>query len=280
MVVSFVYNFIFKVQLTSCWFEFVLSKISVYHRKSEIVLKKNLFAIAFPIALFLLLSCGTQKTGEKETSSENESADSLQQKPAAQNEQEEMVQEYEVLITEYEDPERETWQNPTLVLDKLGDMEGSTVADIGSGTGYFTFPLAAVAGKVIAIDIESKFLDYIEDLKLDYPPVVSDVIETRLSQEDDPMLNEGEVDAVLMVNVYSYLNNRVAYLTKVKKGIVSGGLILIVDFKRGEFPVGPAEELKVPSEQVATDLELAGFEVSEVDRQSLKYQYIVKAVAH
>lgn len=265
-----------------CWgvddLSFVVSKISVYHRKSEIVLKKNLFTITFLVVLTLLFSCGKRKTENNITTAENDAMDSPEQGLPAQSERELLVHEYDMLIGEYEDPERETWQNPTLVLDKLGDMEGETVADIGSGAGYFTFPLAAIAGKVIAIDIEPKFLDYIEDLKLDYPPVVSDMIETRLSKEDDPMLKEGEVNAVLMVNVYSYLNDRVEYLKKVRKGLKTDGVILIVDFKRGDFPVGPAEELKVPSEVVSGELQQAGFNVSDIDRKSLEYQYIVKAI--
>ncbi len=38
--------------------------------------------------------------------------------------------------------DRRSWQNPDLVLDKLGNLDGKVVADIGAGTGYFTFRLA------------------------------------------------------------------------------------------------------------------------------------------
>ena len=44
-------------------------------------------------------------------------------------------------------------------------LDGKTVADIGAGTGYFAFPLAKKAAKVIAIDIDQRFLDYIEQRK-------------------------------------------------------------------------------------------------------------------
>jgi len=51
----------------------------------------------------------------------------------------------EELILEYEDPERSDWQNPDLVIKLLDSLDGTTVADIGAGTGYFTFRLARYA---------------------------------------------------------------------------------------------------------------------------------------
>ncbi len=180
------------------------------------------------------------------------------------------------MVGEYEDPERGEWQNPNLVIQKLGDLDGKVVADLGAGTGYFTFRIAEKAKKVIAIDIEQKFLDYIEDRKLELPPKYADVIETRLTVPDDPDLKSNEADIVLMVNVYYYLKNRVAYMSKVKKGLKNNGILVLVDFKLGDMPVGPVEN-KVSVQQAAADLKEAGFTVGEIDEKSLQYQYIIKA---
>lgn len=187
------------------------------------------------------------------------------------------IPSFENLIKEFESPERVEWQNPVFVLEKLGDYRDKVIADIGSGTGYFTFPLAATASKVIAIDIEERFLNYIEDRKFEVSGAIADKIETRLTVENTPALSEKEVDMVLMVNVYHYLSQRTDYLGKIKHGLNPGGKILIVDFKAGELPLGPLEEDKVPFEKAVSELKEAGFRVIEADQKTLPYQYVIKA---
>ncbi len=73
--------------------------------------------------------------------------------------------DFQQLVAHFEDPARAQWQKPDEVIASLGSLEGKTVADIGAGSGYFTFPLAKKAAKVIAIDIDQRFLDYIEQKK-------------------------------------------------------------------------------------------------------------------
>jgi SAM-dependent methyltransferase len=174
------------------------------------------------------------------------------------------------------DPNRGAWQNPELVIRKFGDISGKIVADIGSGTGYFTIPISRVAEKVIAIDIEQRYLDYIEDRKLELPIQQADRIETRLTVENEPNLHSDEVDAVLMVNVFYYLSARDKYMQIVRNALRENGILVLVDFKPGDMPVGPAEN-KVKAEDVVTILRSAGFERIEVDEESLQYQYIITA---
>ncbi len=183
---------------------------------------------------------------------------------------------FDLKISEFEDPGRGKWQNPSLVLNKLGPLKGKVVADLGCGTGYFTFPIATKAKKVIAIDIQQQFLDYIEDRKLEASLNNADKIETRLTVEDDPDLKPEEADIVLMVNVYYYLKNRPEYMKKVLNGLKKGGILVLVDFKPGDLPVGPAEH-KIAVKQVLSDLKKAGFKTLDVDLNSLQYQYIIKA---
>ena len=184
--------------------------------------------------------------------------------------------EYDIGLNPEPDPNRGAWQNPDLVIKKLGDLSGKTVADIGSGTGYFTFPISRKAKKVIAIDIEQRYLDYIEDRKLELPARQAEVIETRLTVEEEPNLHADEVDAVLMVNVFYYLKNRAEYMKIVNNAIREGGILVLVDFKPGDLPVGPSKD-KVPPEEVVKDLKAAGFKNIVVDTTSLQYQYIITA---
>ena len=174
------------------------------------------------------------------------------------------------------DTQRGVWQNPDLVILKLGDLSGKVVADIGSGTGYFTFPISRRAKKVLAIDIEQRYLDYIEDRKLEFPIEQAEVIETRLTVEDEPNLHKNEVDAVLLVNVFYYLKDRASYMKIVNNALKDEGILVLVDFKTGNLPVGPSEN-KVPADEVVEVLEISGFENIIVDLESLQYQYIITA---
>lgn len=185
---------------------------------------------------------------------------------------------FDLQVKKYEDPKRQNWQDPKFVIEALGDMQDKTIADIGSGTGYFTFQLAVPAKKVIAIDIEQRFLNYIEDRKTEmYDKDLAAKIETRLTRPDDPLLKESEVDLALIVNTISFIDNRENYLRKLRYGLAAGGKLVIVDYEPGDIPVGPGDELKVDQAVVVSELKAAGFLVEKVDTSSLQYQFLIIA---
>ena len=185
---------------------------------------------------------------------------------------------FDLKVRKYEDPSRQIWQDPKFVIDALGDLKNLVIADIGSGTGYFTFQMAVPAKKVIAIDIEQRFLNYIEDRKSEmYDRQMVAKIETRLTTPNRPSLKSKEVDVVLMVNTIAYIKNRKQYLDILKKGINSGGRLVIVDYKLGKMPVGPADVTKVSEDEVKAILEESGYIIDKVDSHSLQYQYLIKA---
>lgn len=187
------------------------------------------------------------------------------------------TENFDILVKKYEDPGRVNWQNPELVLEKLGDLNGMVVADIGAGTGYFTFRMARTADKVIAIDIDQRFLDYIDERKREFPDGGLDNVVTRLTEESSPNLKPNEADVVLMVNTYHFIENRIDYFEKVKNGLAPGGRLIVVDFKEGKIPVGPPDDIKVSPEVVFSELEDAGFQEFQIDQKSLEYQYIIIA---
>lgn len=185
--------------------------------------------------------------------------------------------DFDVLIKKYDDPGRGIWQNPNLVLEKIGSLENKTIADIGAGTGYFTFRVAPYAFRTIAIDIDRNALDFIEERKLEFPDTLSSKIEVRLSRKQDPLLVHQEVDIILIVNTYHFIEDRVDYLIKLKSGLKKDGKLVLVDFKQGMKPVGPPESLKISPSQVIKELVDSGFSDLTVDSESLQYQYIIVA---
>lgn len=174
-----------------------------------------------------------------------------------------------------DDADRENWQKPQIVISSLGDLSDKVVADIGAGTGYFTMPLARQAHKVIAVEIEQQYLDYINRRLARARDKRTLDVETRLTSTDDPALHPQEADVVLLVNTYSFIEQRVAYFKKVHAGMALGGRIVIVDFKREPLPVGPSLENKVAPETVIVELDSAGFDHQKTDLESLDYQYIL-----
>ncbi|MGH1365901.1 MAG: class I SAM-dependent methyltransferase [Calditrichia bacterium] len=182
---------------------------------------------------------------------------------------------FEELVKRFEEPGRDDWQQPKKVVAMMGNLAGKTVADIGVGTGFFAFPLAEAGAKVIAIDIDQRFLDYVDAKKnkMESQPA----IELRLAKEDDPLLKKDEADHAIIVNTYHHIHNRKAYFAGVRNDLKEGGSLWVVDFRKKELPMGPPVEMKMSAETVEKELLAAGYSKVTIDRSSLAYQYIVVA---
>ncbi len=182
-------------------------------------------------------------------------------------------------ITEdYTNTNRVIWQKPEMVIDLLGDLNNKTVADIGAGTGFFALRLAPKAKKVIAIDIDARFTEYLDSVKvLELPEAMQDKLETRLADPLDPHLQPDEADIVMIVNTFMYIKGRKEYLKVLKEGIAPGGRLLIIDFKKKRTPIGPPSELRAPLFQVEEELIEAGYQNIRTNDTALDYQYIVIA---
>ncbi|RLD24507.1 MAG: hypothetical protein DRI71_02325 [Bacteroidetes bacterium] len=224
--------------------------------------------LRFSIIIILFLASCTSQNGQSDDRTVV-TADTIKSAPR---------ESFDLQVRKYEDPKRQTWQDPKFVIEALGDLNGLIIADIGSGTGYFTFQMAVPAKKVIAIDIEQRFLNYIEDRKNEmYDRELAEKIETRLTTPTNPSLLSNEVDVVLMVNTIGYIKSRNQYLSILRDGISKNGRLIIVDYKVGKMPVGPDEQSKVSEADIILALENAGFILDKVDNQSLQYQYLIKA---
>ena len=182
--------------------------------------------------------------------------------------------DFDGLVDKFESDQRADWQKPDEVLAKLGDLKGYTVADIGAGTGYFAFRMAKTAKRVIAVDVNEKFVRYMNKRRL--KENVTNV-ETRLAEYHNPYLGTNEVDLILLVDVYHHIQNRIDYFKLVRSTIKPFGSLWIVDFKKGDLPHGPPNRAKLSPDAVVKELKLAGYEQFSVDTTTLDYQYIIEA---
>ena len=181
------------------------------------------------------------------------------------------------LRQDWESRDRLVWQKPDMVIKRLGDLSLKTVADLGAGTGFFAFRLVPIAKKTIALDIDPRFITFMDSAKKEMNAELRSRFEARLVEFDDAKLKKGEVDAVIIVNTYMYISDRVAYMQKLRQGISKGGMVLIVDYKEKNIPVGPPTNSKVSVSTVEKELKQAGFKNIKSDDTSLDYQYIITA---
>ena len=174
---------------------------------------------------------------------------------------------------------RGIWQKPDVVVALLGDLENKVVADIGAGTGFFTYKILPRAEKVIAIDIDPSFVHYLDSLKtINLPESQYWRLETRLAEPDMPApIKYQEVDVILVVNTYTYLKDRVQYLQSLRENLKPGGKLVIIDFKKKRTPVGPPQNIRMPLYVVEEELYQAGFEYVHTNDTYLDFQYILTA---
>ena len=173
--------------------------------------------------------------------------------------------------------DRTIWQKPSFVIELLGDLTDKTVVDLGAGSGYFTFRLMHRAAKVIAVDIDKDMLDLIDEERSLYGEELSNKVETRLVNPNDPGLADGEADVVFISNTYAYLNNRIDYLKRLRPKMKRGAKLLILDLRSEGAEFDSENIVRISANHVVAELQAAGFEIELTDKTSLEYQYIILA---
>jgi SAM-dependent methyltransferase len=174
-----------------------------------------------------------------------------------------------------ESPDRDRWQQPEEIMDALAIAEGASVADIGAGAGWFTIRLARRVGpngQVYAQDVQRQMLEAIRR-RVSREGLQN--VETRLGEGSDPNLPGGSLDAVLVVDVYPEVEDRVAFLQNLAAALEPTGRIGIVNYKPGNGGPGPVgdEGTRVDEDVVRSDAAAAGLRV--ISRATLPYQYLL-----
>ena len=127
------------------------------------------------------------------------------------------------------------------LISLAGDLPGKTVLDIGAGSGFFTFGFAGKANRVVATELDDRFLDYINQKER---ILGLSNVETRQADNKQSELNNlKNVDVVVMVLVYHFLQDPGAFLTRVKSSMKTGGKIIIANGE-GFSPIFITDYLK------------------------------------
>lgn len=155
--------------------------------------------------------------------------------------------------------EREMEEEPDKALDLIGIAQGQTVADVGAGVGYFTWRLAqrvGPSGKVYATDIQPRML---ERLKKNITERRLKNVETILGAEDDPRLQPGSTDLILLVDVYHEFSQPQKMLRKMRAALRPQGRLVLLEYRKEDPTVPIRFEHKMTVEEVRAEIEPEGF---------------------
>lgn len=153
-----------------------------------------------------------------------------------------------------EDPARRIWMPIDRVLEAMDLKPGTSVADIGAGTGYFAIPLAekvAPDGKVFAVDVQQEMLDLLQNkLKAAGSPAN---IELRKGEANETTLSDGCVEIAFLANVWHEIDDLPSVLRELRRILTRSGRLTILDWRADvASPPGPPQEHRIPSADVVS----------------------------
>lgn len=178
-------------------------------------------------------------------------------------------------LGELEGPDRDAYQMPDAVMDALGIGEGTAVADIGAGGGWFTVRLSRRVGPngvVYAQDVQQPMLEAIKR-RADREGLTN-VVLVR-GDQTDPHLPAASVDVVLIVDVYhEFGDNAIALLGHLARALKPGGRIGVINYTKDGGGPGPPADERVDESRVVRDAEAAGLRLLRKET-FLPFEYFV-----
>ncbi len=193
--------------------------------------------------------------------------------PRSHAEMHRLHQDPKAYIAMLEDPGRDAYQRPDQVIAALALRPGEVIADIGSGSGYFTLRLAksvGETGRVYGVDVDPSMVRY---LNRRVRAAGLRNVHVLLAEPDDPLLPE-PVDRFLIVDTWHHIENPAGYLDRIRASLEPGGQVIVIDFKKQDLPVGPPPEMKVAREDLIAQMSAGGFRLVQ-EHTFLPYQYFL-----
>ncbi len=159
-----------------------------------------------------------------------------------------------------------------VLFKQINNQKPKIIVDLGAGTGFYSVELAKLFPEALiySLDISDTLINWmVENIAPKY-----ENIKIMKSQENQLPLNDDFADALIMVNIHHELENPENLLLECRRILKPGGIIVISDWKKQEFPKGPPMEIKIDSRTTTDHLLNAGFSDVLID-ESQNYNYIV-----
>ena len=169
--------------------------------------------------------------------------------------------------------EREKEEAPTKAINALKLAPDAVIADIGAGSGYYSFRISPKVplGKVMAIDIQPEMLEFLKQRAAELK--ITNVV-PHLGAIDDLKLPAASLDAALLVDAYHEFSHPAEMLASLVRALKPGGRIFLLEF-RGEDPEVPIKPLhKMTEAQAKLEFESAGLRFVS-NRRELPWQHFM-----
>ena len=156
-----------------------------------------------------------------------------------------------------ERPAREREQRPDLLVQNLKLETDDVVADIGAGSGYFTFRLSPLVpeGRVLAVDVQQGMLDLIE-ARIAEKQLTN--VETVLGTPKDPRLEPQSVDLMLLVDAYHEFSYPVEMMRELVQALKRDGIFVLVEYRAEDPEVEIPRLHKMGQAQARREMKAAG----------------------
>jgi ubiquinone/menaquinone biosynthesis C-methylase UbiE len=185
-------------------------------------------------------------------------------------------------VSKFEVESREVYKFRKKIVAAAGIQKGEVVADIGAGTGLFTFLFSDAVGKkghVTAVDISKAFLQHIEKQAKARKRTNIAVVE---GGNDSPNLADASVDRIFICDTYHHFEKPLAMLAAMRRALKPSGEVVLVEFIReeGKSSDWTLKHVRAGEKEVVAEFEAAGFSVVR-RKDFLKDNYILtfKAVS-
>ncbi len=156
------------------------------------------------------------------------------------------------------------YQPPEKVMDAMGVKPGMVIAEVGAGRGRYAVHMAARVGdtgKVYANDIDEDALEYLR-FRCERDGI--DNIETILGEVTDPLLPEGEIDIVYVINTYHHFDEPVELMRNIRSALKPSGVLVIVEHDPEKYPsAGPGHS--TPQDELLDQAKQAGYELVRIE---------------
>jgi ubiquinone/menaquinone biosynthesis C-methylase UbiE len=175
--------------------------------------------------------------------------------------------------------EREAEEAPSRALAIMQVSPGSTVADIGAGSGYFTERLSRLvgpAGKVYANDLQRGMLDLLQR-RVERERLTN--VTLVLGEPADPKLPAASIDLALMVDVYHELSDPQTMLANIRRALKPDGRLVLIEYKGEDpsIPILPSHKMTVA--QAKQEVEPEGFTLTTVNSNLPRQHVLIFSVA-
>lgn len=171
-------------------------------------------------------------------------------------------------------PEREAEEHPEQALDAMNIRPGMKIGDLGAGVGYMSLRMAkrvGPTGRIYAVDLQPGMLDLLRQ-RAAAEKITN--VEPILGEVADPKLPAGQMDIVLMVDVYHELSQPQVMARKIRDALKPDGRLILLEYRAEDPAVPIIAEHKMTVEQVKRELEAEGF-VMQPPIETLPIQHLL-----